>query len=73
MESSASNTPDIKGRKILIVDDDRINLRILTGILRPDGYTLAEADSGERANRGLCPVPPRPRAARRHAARPQRV
>jgi two-component system sensor histidine kinase/response regulator len=49
MESSASNAPDLKGRKILIVDDDRLNLRILTGILRPDGYTLAEADSGERA------------------------
>jgi two-component system sensor histidine kinase/response regulator len=49
MESSASNASDLKGRKILIVDDDRINLRILSGILRPDGYTLAEADSGERA------------------------
>jgi two-component system sensor histidine kinase/response regulator len=49
MESSVSNAPDLKGRKVLIVDDDRINLRILTGILRPDGYTLAEADSGERA------------------------
>jgi len=49
MQSSASNAPDLKGRKILIVDDDRLNLRILTGILRPDGYTLAEADSGERA------------------------
>jgi signal transduction histidine kinase len=49
MESSASNASDLKGRKILIVDDDRLNLRILTGILRPDGYTLAEADSGERA------------------------
>ena len=49
MQSSASTAPDLKGRKILIVDDDRLNLRILTGILRPDGYTLAEADSGERA------------------------
>jgi signal transduction histidine kinase len=49
MPSSASTAPDLKGRKILIVDDDRLNLRILTGILHPDGYTLAEADSGERA------------------------
>ncbi len=49
MQSSTSNAPDLKGRKILIVDDDRLNLRILSGILRPDGYTLAEADSGERA------------------------
>src|SRR5580692_6114635 len=49
MQSSTSNAPDLKGRKILIVDDDRLNLRILAGILRPDGYSLAEADSGERA------------------------
>jgi signal transduction histidine kinase len=31
------------------VDDDRLNLRILAGILGSEGYTLAEADSGERA------------------------
>jgi two-component system sensor histidine kinase/response regulator len=49
MPTSASNTPDLHGRKILIVDDDRLNLRILGGILRPDGYNLAEAESGERA------------------------
>lgn len=49
MQNSASNAPDLHGRKILLVDDDRLNLRILNGILRPDGYTLAEADSGEHA------------------------
>jgi two-component system sensor histidine kinase/response regulator len=49
MQSSASNGPDLRGRKILLVDDDRVNLRILSSILRPDGYVLAEADSGERA------------------------
>ncbi|HWL13992.1 MAG TPA: hybrid sensor histidine kinase/response regulator [Opitutus sp.] len=42
-------TPDLTGRKILIVDDDRMNIRILSGILKKQGYALAEADSGERA------------------------
>jgi signal transduction histidine kinase len=37
------------GRRVLIVDDDRINLRILAGILKSEGCTIAEADSGERA------------------------
>ena len=32
-----------------MVDDDRLNLRILSGILRGEGYVLAEADSGEKA------------------------
>lgn len=41
--------PELNGRKILIVDDDRLNIRILGGILKTQGYDLAEADSGERA------------------------
>lgn len=40
---------DLNQRKILIVDDDRLNIRILGGILRGEGYLLADADSGERA------------------------
>jgi CheY-like chemotaxis protein len=40
---------DLKGRRILAVDDDRINLRIIGGILRHEGYELAEAASGEQA------------------------
>jgi len=40
---------DLKGRRILAVDDDRINLRIIGGILRNEGYELAEAASGEQA------------------------
>ncbi|MBM3855177.1 MAG: hybrid sensor histidine kinase/response regulator [Verrucomicrobia bacterium] len=38
-----------QGRRILVVDDDRLNLRILAGILRPEGYVTSEASSGERA------------------------
>jgi two-component system sensor histidine kinase/response regulator len=40
---------DLKGRRILAVDDDRINLRIIGGILRNEGYEIAEAASGEIA------------------------
>jgi len=40
---------DLKGRRILAVDDDRINLRIIGGILRSEGYEIAEATSGEQA------------------------
>ncbi len=37
------------GAKVLVVDDDRVNLRILRGILQNAGYIIAEADSGEDA------------------------
>ena len=37
------------GRKILIVDDERLNRRILAGILEPEGFEVTEADSGEKA------------------------
>jgi two-component system sensor histidine kinase/response regulator len=40
---------DLKGRRILVVDDDRINLRIIGGILRTEGYEISEAVSGEQA------------------------
>ena len=40
---------DLRGRKILMVDDERLNLRILRGILQNEGYILAEADSAEAA------------------------
>ncbi len=39
----------LPGRKVLVVDDDRLNIRILGGILKGEGYVLSEANSGERA------------------------
>jgi two-component system sensor histidine kinase/response regulator len=49
--ASPTLTPfiDLTGRRILAVDDDRINLRIIGGILRHEGYEIAEASSGEQA------------------------
>jgi signal transduction histidine kinase len=40
---------ELKGCKILLVDDDRMNLLILRRILHHEGYVLADADSAEAA------------------------
>ncbi len=48
MDRSPSSL-NLKGRKVLVVDDDRMNIRILGGILRAEGYQLSEASSGEAA------------------------
>ena len=37
-----------KGRKILVVDDDRLNRRLLAAILRPEGYEVVEAETAEK-------------------------
>ncbi|RXK55802.1 hybrid sensor histidine kinase/response regulator [Oleiharenicola lentus] len=41
--------PELAGRRVLIVDDDRLNVRILTGILKTEGYELRSVHSGEEA------------------------
>jgi signal transduction histidine kinase len=41
--------PLLSGRRILVVDDDRLNRRLLAGILGPEGCEVVEAESGERA------------------------
>ena len=46
---SDSPPPELAGRRILIVDDDRLNLRILTTILDTEGYEIHTARSGEEA------------------------
>ena len=40
---------DLAGRRILVVEDDRMNARIISSILRPEGYVISEVDSGEAA------------------------
>jgi signal transduction histidine kinase len=49
MSSSTPAPSSFAGRKILVVDDDRLNISILGRILKTEGYVLAEAASGERA------------------------
>ncbi len=50
MEMSPTAAPlDLGHRKILVVDDDRLSLRILAGVLKGEGCTLVKASSGEGA------------------------
>jgi len=49
-EAQLSTAPStLDGCKILIADDDRLNIRILAGILKREGWVIAEADNGEKA------------------------
>ncbi|HTX65550.1 MAG TPA: response regulator, partial [Opitutaceae bacterium] len=45
----ASPPPAAPGRQILVVDDDRLIRRTLTAVLRPEGFAVLEAESGEKA------------------------
>lgn len=42
-------TDQLRGRRVFVVDDDRINRRILGSILETAGYAVSEASSGEEA------------------------
>jgi len=48
-EEDSATEVDLKGLKILVVDDDRMNIRILRSMLQNEGYVICEADSGEQA------------------------
>jgi two-component system, sensor histidine kinase and response regulator len=49
MPPTDTPNPDFAGRKVLIVDDDRLNLRILARILKPEGLIVEQVYSGEDA------------------------
>lgn len=46
---SASYQLKLQGSKILLVDDDPVNTAVVSGLLSPEGYELAEAETGESA------------------------
>jgi signal transduction histidine kinase len=48
----------LRGRKILVVDDDRLNRRLLAAILQPEGCEVIEADTGEKALELYALAPP---------------
>jgi signal transduction histidine kinase len=48
----------LRGKKILVVDDDRLNRRLFAAILRPEGCEVIEADTGERGLELYALVPP---------------
>jgi len=43
------SSTNLKQRRILVVDDDRMNIKILQSILQKKGFEIATADSGEAA------------------------
>ena len=56
--SESPTPPVLQGRKILVVDDDRLNRRLLAAILQPEGCEVIEADTGEKALELYALAPP---------------
>ena len=56
--STSGSASAVRGARILMADDDRINLSILAGILRPEGYELSQAASGEATLESYAASPP---------------
>lgn len=48
-QARAADQVDLRGRKILIIEDDRLNLLILKEIFKGEGFELCDADSAEKA------------------------
>lgn len=46
---NGTHKPNLTGRKILIVEDDRLNARIISSILKPEGFVTTEAHTAEKA------------------------
>jgi signal transduction histidine kinase len=58
VESALSPPLVLRGRRILVVDDDRLNRRLLAAILQPEGCEVVEAGTGERALELYALAPP---------------
>jgi two-component system, sensor histidine kinase and response regulator len=60
MEQSIKSLPaiDLRGSKILIADYDPLNIRVLGGIFKREGYVTHDARSGERVLEVYAATPP---------------
>lgn len=59
LDADAKNTAFAKSSaRLLLVDDEPKNLRLLEAILTPHGYKLATATSGEECLRSVAELPP---------------
>ena len=56
--SESPPPPVLRGKRILVVDDDRLNRRLLTAIFRPEGCEVIEADTGEKGLELYALAPP---------------
>ena len=59
--------------KVLLVDDDEVNLLLTSVALQEQGFAVTETASGEQAIRDPGRLPARHRRARRRHARPRRL